>query len=55
MQDLKTDFALTDKATKDGWSWSLVHMYYTGISCSLKSFLFRNKDKRCLNVNNNVQ
>ena len=35
MQGLKTDTALTDKATKDGGTWSLVHMHYTGISCAL--------------------
>ena len=34
MQDLKTDTASTDKAIKDGGTWSL---HYTGISCALIS------------------
>ena len=46
MWDLKTDTASTDKATKDGVTWSLVHMHYTGISCALISFPFM---KKCLN------
>ena len=43
MQDLKTGTVLIDNATKDGGTWSLVHMRYTGISCALISFPFMKK------------